>query len=94
MFNITKKEMQWGEETLTLETGRVAREADVLGHSPRWAKTSVMANDDLRQGNRKPGRISSPLTVHYQENLLMPAGKVARRLLQARGRASDPGKRR
>ena len=28
MFNVTKKSMQWGEETLTLETGKVAR--DVL----------------------------------------------------------------
>ena len=43
MFNITKKSMQWGEETLTLETGKVARQADgsviaTLG------ETSVMAN--------------------------------------------------
>ena len=28
MFNITKKSIQWGEETLTLETGKVARQAD------------------------------------------------------------------
>ncbi len=43
MFNITKKSIQWGEETLTLETGKVARQADgsviaTLG------ETSVMAN--------------------------------------------------
>ena len=43
MFEVTKKSMQWGEETLTLETGKVARQADgtviaTLG------ETSVMAN--------------------------------------------------
>ena len=43
MFNGTKKSMQWGEDTLTLETGKVARQADgtviaTLG------ETSVMAN--------------------------------------------------
>ena len=43
MFTETKKSIQWGEETLTLETGKVARQADgtviaTLG------ETSVMAN--------------------------------------------------
>ncbi|MDR9394716.1 MAG: hypothetical protein RI571_10445, partial [Roseovarius sp.] len=43
MFNEVKKTMQWGEETLTLETGKVARQADgsviaTLG------ETTVMAN--------------------------------------------------
>ena len=28
MFNVTKKSIKWGEETLTLETGKVARQAD------------------------------------------------------------------
>ena len=43
MFNVTTKTMEWGDETLTLETGKVARQADgtviaTLG------ETSVMAN--------------------------------------------------
>ncbi len=43
MFNVTTKSIQWGEETLTLETGKVARQADgsviaTLG------ETTVMAN--------------------------------------------------
>ena len=58
MFDITKKEMQWGEETLTLETGRVARQADgsviaTLG------ETSVMANVTFAKEPEAPGRISS-----------------------------------
>jgi len=73
MFNITKKSMQWGEETLTLETGKVARQADgsviaTLG------ETSVMANVTFAK-QPKPGFDFFPLTVHYQEKYYA-AGKV------------------
>ena len=73
MFNVTKKSMQWGEETLTLETGKVARQADgsviaTLG------ETSVMANVTFAR-QQKPGQDFFPLTVHYQEKYYA-AGKV------------------
>ena len=73
MFNETKKSMQWGEETLTLETGKVARQADgsviaTLG------ETSVMANVTFAK-KQKPGQDFFPLTVHYQEKYYA-AGKV------------------
>ncbi|WP_172300434.1 polyribonucleotide nucleotidyltransferase [Pseudoruegeria sp. HB172150] len=73
MFNITKKSMQWGEETLTLETGKVARQADgsviaTLG------ETSVMANVTFAK-KAKEGQDFFPLTVHYQEKYYA-AGKV------------------
>jgi polyribonucleotide nucleotidyltransferase len=73
MFNVTKKSMQWGEETLTLETGKVARQADgsviaTLG------ETSVMANVTYAR-KQKPGQDFFPLTVHYQEKYYA-AGKV------------------
>jgi polyribonucleotide nucleotidyltransferase len=73
MFNLTKKSMQWGEETLTLETGKVARQADgsviaTLG------ETSVMANVTYAR-KQKPGQDFFPLTVHYQEKYYA-AGKV------------------
>jgi polyribonucleotide nucleotidyltransferase len=60
--------MQWGEETLTLETGRVARQADgsviaTLG------ETTVMANVTFAK-EPKPGQDFFPLTVHYQENTM------------------------
>ena len=53
MFNEVKKSMEWGEETLTLETGKVARQADgsviaTLG------ETSVMANVTFAK-QPKPG---------------------------------------
>ncbi|MHA6347093.1 polyribonucleotide nucleotidyltransferase [Roseivivax sp. CAU 1761] len=73
MFNVTKKSMQWGEETLTLETGKVARQADgtviaTLG------ETSVMANVTFAKAP-KEGQDFFPLTVHYQEKYYA-AGKV------------------
>ena len=73
MFNVTTKSMQWGEETLTLETGKVARQADgsviaTLG------ETSVMANVTFAK-KPKPGQDFFPLTVHYQEKYYA-AGKV------------------
>jgi polyribonucleotide nucleotidyltransferase len=73
MFNEVKKSIQWGEETLTLETGKVARQADgsviaTLG------ETSVMANVTFAR-QQKPGQDFFPLTVHYQEKYYA-AGKV------------------
>jgi len=73
MFNEVKKSIEWGEETLTLETGKVARQADgsviaTLG------ETSVMANVTFAK-QPKPGLDFFPLTVHYQEKYYA-AGKV------------------
>ncbi|NRP13667.1 Polyribonucleotide nucleotidyltransferase [Aliiroseovarius sp. xm-m-379] len=73
MFDVTKKSMEWGEETLTLETGKVARQADgsviaTLG------ETSVMANVTFAR-QQKPGQDFFPLTVHYNEKYYA-AGKI------------------
>ncbi|MEL7214266.1 MAG: polyribonucleotide nucleotidyltransferase [Pseudomonadota bacterium] len=73
MFNVTTKTMEWGDETLTLETGKVARQADgsviaTLG------ETSVMANVTFAK-EQKPGQDFFPLTVHYNEKYYA-AGKV------------------
>ncbi len=73
MFNVTKKSIEWGEETLTLETGKVARQADgsviaTLG------ETTVMANVTFAK-QQKPGQDFFPLTVHYNEKYYS-AGKI------------------
>ena len=73
MFKEFKKSMKWGEETLTLETGKVARQADgtviaTLG------ETSVMANVTFAK-EMKEGQDFFPLTVHYQEKYYA-AGKI------------------
>jgi len=73
MFKETKKSIQWGEETLTLETGKVARQADgsVIA---TYGETSVMANVTFAK-SQKPGQDFFPLTVHYNEKYYA-AGKV------------------
>ncbi len=73
MFELTTKSMQWGTETLTLETGKVARQADgsvvaTLG------ETTVMASVTFAK-EAKPNQDFFPLTVHYQEKYYA-AGKV------------------
>jgi len=86
MFNVTKKSMQWGEETLTLESGKVARQADgsviaTLG------ETSVMANVTFAK-EPKPGMDFFPLTVHYQEKYYA-AGKVPGGFFKREARPSE-----
>ncbi len=73
MFDIVRKEIQWGGETLTLETGKVARQADgavvaTLG------ETTVLATV-VYEKQPKVGLDFFPLTVHYQEKYYA-AGKI------------------
>ncbi|MES2968848.1 MAG: polyribonucleotide nucleotidyltransferase [Pseudomonadota bacterium] len=86
MFNVTKKSIQWGGETLTLETGKVARQADgtviaTLG------ETSVMANVTYAR-QAKPGQDFFPLTVHYQEKYYA-AGKIPGGFFKREARPSE-----
>ncbi|WP_110814183.1 polyribonucleotide nucleotidyltransferase [Pseudoroseicyclus aestuarii] len=86
MFNETKKSIQWGEETLTLESGKVARQADgsviaTLG------ETSVMANVTFAKAP-KPGQDFFPLTVHYQEKYYA-AGKIPGGFFKREARPSE-----
>ena len=86
MFNITRKSIQWGNETLTLEAGRVARQADgsviaTLG------ETSVMANVTFAK-QAKPGQDFFPLTVHYQEKYYA-AGKIPGGFFKREARPSE-----
>ncbi len=86
MFNVTRKSIQWGEETLTLETGKVARQADgsviaTLG------ETTVMANVTFAR-TQKEGQDFFPLTVHYQEKTYA-AGKIPGGFFKREGRPSE-----
>ncbi|MFZ0099335.1 MAG: polyribonucleotide nucleotidyltransferase [Gemmobacter sp.] len=86
MFNITKKSIQWGNETLTLETGKVARQADgsVIA---TVGETSVMANVTFAK-KAKPGQDFFPLTVHYQEKYYA-AGKIPGGFFKREARPSE-----
>ncbi|PWJ22007.1 polyribonucleotide nucleotidyltransferase [Jannaschia seohaensis] len=73
MFDIVKKEMEWGHDTLTLETGKIARQADGCVIAT-YGETSVMAAVTYAK-EPKPGQDFFPLTVHYNEKYYA-AGKI------------------
>ncbi|RGP36235.1 polyribonucleotide nucleotidyltransferase [Pseudotabrizicola alkalilacus] len=86
MFNVTRKSIQWGKETLTLESGKVARQADgsVIA---TMGDTSVMANVTFAK-QAKPGQDFFPLTVHYQERYYA-AGKIPGGFFKREARPSE-----
>src|SRR5258708_10628798 len=73
MFDIKRKTCEWGGKTLTLETGRMARQADgaVLAI---YGETMVLATAVFAK-SAKPGQDFFPLTVNYQEKFYA-AGKI------------------
>jgi polyribonucleotide nucleotidyltransferase len=73
MFDIKRKTIEWGGKTLTLETGRMARQADgaVLA---TYGETMVLATAVFAKV-AKPGQDFFPLTVNYQEKFYA-AGKI------------------
>src|ERR1700753_1103325 len=73
MFNIHKESFEWGGRTLTLETGKIARQADgaVLA---TYGETIVLATV-VGAASAKEGQDFFPLTVNYQERYYA-AGKI------------------
>ncbi|MEM1379029.1 MAG: polyribonucleotide nucleotidyltransferase [Pseudomonadota bacterium] len=86
MFQITKKTMTWGGRELTLESGRIARQADgaVLA---TYGETTVLATV-VGQREAKPGQDFFPLTVNYQEKTYA-AGKIPGGFFKREGRPSE-----
>jgi polyribonucleotide nucleotidyltransferase len=73
MFNIHRKSIEWGGRRLTLETGRMARQADgaVLA---TYGETMVLATAVYAKSARADQDFF-PLTVNYQEKFYA-AGKI------------------
>ena len=73
MFKIIKKEINWGGKKLTLETGRIARQASgaVLA---TYGETTVLCTV-VASNEPKEGVDFLPLTVSYQEKTFA-AGKI------------------
>ena len=86
MFKMTKKSIQWGEETLTLETGKIARQADGCVIAT-YGETSVMASVTFAK-EQKPGQDFFPLTVHYNEKYYA-AGKIPGGFFKREARPSE-----
>ncbi len=86
MFNHHKVEIEWGGRPLTLETGKIARQADgaVLA---TYGETVVLATV-VSAKEPKPGFDFFPLTVNYQEKTFA-AGKIPGGYFKREGRPSE-----
>jgi polyribonucleotide nucleotidyltransferase len=86
MFNIHRKEIEWGGRKLVLETGRIARQADgavLASYEDTTVLCTAVANRSV-----KPGVDFFPLTVNYQEKTYA-AGKIPGGFFKREGRPSE-----
>ncbi|MQX38377.1 polyribonucleotide nucleotidyltransferase [Roseospira navarrensis] len=86
MFNVFRKEIDWGGRKLVLETGRIARQADgaVLAS---LGETTVLCTA-VGEHSPRPGLDFFPLTVHYQEKTFA-AGKIPGGFFKREGRPTE-----
>src|SRR4029077_2271840 len=86
MFDVFRKELNWGGRRLVLETGRIARQADgaVLA---TYGETTVLCTA-VAMKQSKPGQDFFPLTVNYQEKTFA-AGKIPGGFFKREGRPSE-----
>jgi polyribonucleotide nucleotidyltransferase len=86
MFDIHSVEIEWGGRPLTLETGKVARQADgsvIATYGETVVHATVVAAKQA-----KPGQDFFPLTVNYQEKTYA-AGKIPGGYFKREGRPSE-----
>lgn len=86
MFTVTKKSMEWGGRTLTLETGRIARQADgavLVTYGDTVVLCAVTAAKEP-----KPDIDFFPLTVNYIEKTYA-AGKIPGGFFRREGKQSE-----
>jgi polyribonucleotide nucleotidyltransferase len=86
MFNYYRKELEWGGRALTLETGKIARQADGAVMA-RYGDTIVLCTAVGVKSSR-PGQDFFPLTVNYQEKAFA-AGKIPGGFFKREGRPSE-----
>ena len=85
-FKHFRKDIEWGGRTLSLETGKIARQADgaVL---VTYGETIVLCTA-VGVKTAKPGQDFFPLTVNYQEKAFA-AGKIPGGFFKREGRPSE-----
>jgi polyribonucleotide nucleotidyltransferase len=86
MFDIKRKSIDWAGRKLTLETGRIARQADASVLAT-YGETVVLATV-VADKAPKPGLDFFPLTVNYQEKTYA-AGKIPGGFFKREGRPSE-----
>jgi polyribonucleotide nucleotidyltransferase len=86
MFQVYRKELDWGGRRLVLETGKIARQADgaVLA---TYGETTVLCTA-VAAKSAKPGQDFFPLTVNYQEKTFA-AGKIPGGFFKREGRPTE-----
>lgn len=85
MFNIVKKEFQFGRDTVVLETGRIARQANTVLISMGGVSVLVAV---VAAKEAKAGQDFFPLTVNYQEKTYA-AGRIPGGYFKREGRATE-----
>lgn len=86
MFNQVKKEIQYGEHKLVLETGKVARQATGAVMASIGDTTVLVSVVGRKEA--KPGQAFFPLTVNYQEKTYS-AGKIPGGYFKREGRPTE-----
>ncbi|TCZ59724.1 polyribonucleotide nucleotidyltransferase [Roseicella aquatilis] len=84
--NYYRKDISWGGQLLTLETGKIARQADGAVMA-RLGDTIVLCTV-VGARSVKPGQDFFPLTVNYQEKAFA-AGKIPGGFFKREGRPSE-----
>ena len=86
MFNKVSKTFQWGQHSVTLETGEIARQAS--GAVVVSVEGTVVLATVVGAKNAKPGQDFFPLTVDYTEKTYA-AGKIPGSFFKREGRPSE-----
>src|SRR3954463_7225647 len=86
MFDHQRVELDWGGRKLTLETGKMARQADGAVVAT-YGETTVLATV-VSMKEPKPGQDFFPLTVNYQERYYA-AGRIPGGFFKREGRPTE-----
>ena len=86
MFNVYRKEINWGGRPLILETGKIARQADA-SILATYGETTVLCTV-VAEKQPKPGVDFFPLTVNYQEKAFA-TGRIPGGFFKREGRPSE-----
>ena len=85
-MNLVTHSFQYGNDTITLETGRIARQA-TGSVMVTMGNTSVLCTV-VAKASPKPGQSFFPLSVHYQEKAYA-AGRIPGGFLKREGRPTE-----
>ena len=86
MFDTKSVSLDWAGRKLTLETGRVARQADGAVFAT-WGETALLATCVYAK-EAKPGQDFFPLTVNYQEKYFA-SGRIPGGFFKREGRPTE-----